>query len=203
MLRLYEYYLSCSLVSCLLPIVAFKWRSSHFVFGRSRFLYVCPQTVHIRWVVSCFFCLFRQVLEYIRSLKNIVHVLSRALFSDYRIIRRYIFLEIKYMIRTAGYTWTDYKTNSHIAKEFEITPVLDKLLEYKRNWIQHVNRMPRDRLPRVMKHYSPTGRRNRDRPLKRLLDTWDRNGSTSGLTPWQTYDDDDNNDDERRWWGKV
>jgi hypothetical protein len=33
-----------------------------------------------------------------------------------------------------------------------------------------------------MKHYSPTGRRNRGRTLKRLLDTWDRNGSTSGLT---------------------
>jgi len=42
-----------------------------------------------------------------------------------------------------------------------------------------------------MKHYSPIGRRNRGRPLKRLLDTWDRNGSTSGLTPWETYDDDD------------
>jgi hypothetical protein len=27
--------------------------------------------------------------------------------------------------------------------------------------------------------------------LKRLLDTWDRNGSTSGLTPWQIDDDDD------------
>jgi len=41
-----------------------------------------------------------------------------------------------------------------------------------------------------MKHYSPTGRRNRGRPLKRLLDTWDRNGSTSGPTPWQKHDDD-------------
>ena len=59
------------------------------------------------------------------------------------------------MRRTAGYTWTDCKTNLHIAKELEITPVLDKLLEYKRNWIQHVNRMPTDRLPRIMKHYSP------------------------------------------------
>ena len=49
--------------------------------------------------------------------------------------------------------------------------VLDKLLEYKRNWIQHVNRMPRDRLPRIMKHYSPTGRMNRGRPFKRLLVT--------------------------------
>ena len=78
--------------------------------------------------------------------------------------------EMKYM-RTAGYTWTDYKTNTQITKELKITAILDKLLEYKRNWIQHINRMPRNRLPRVMKHYSPTGRRNHGRPLKRLLDT--------------------------------
>ena len=83
------------------------------------------------------------------------------------------------------------KTNAQIAKELKITPILDKSLEYKRNWIQHVNRMPRNRLPKVMKHYSPTSRRNHGRPLKRILDMWDRNGSTSGPTPWQTYDDDD------------
>jgi len=57
-----------------------------------------------------------------------------------------------------------------------------------------VNRMPRNRLPRVMKHYSATGRRNHGRTLKRLLDTWDRDGSTSGPTPWQIYDDDDDDD---------
>ena len=44
--------------------------------------------------------------------------------------------------------------------------------------------------PRVMKYHSPTGRRNHGRPLKRLLVTWDRNGSTSGPTLWQIYDDD-------------
>ena len=105
--------------------------------------------------------------------------------------RRITAAEMKYMRRTAGYTWTDYKTSTQITKELKITPILDKLLEYKRNWIQHVNRMPRNRLPRVMKHYSPTGRRNYGRPLKRLLDTWDRNGSTSGPTPWQIYGDND------------
>ena len=72
---------------------------------------------------------------------------------------------------TAGYTWTDYKTNTQITKELKITPIPDKLLEYKRNWIQHVNRMPRNRLARVMKQYSATGRRNCGRALKRLLDT--------------------------------
>ena len=75
------------------------------------------------------------------------------------------------MRRTAGYTWTDYEKNTQIAKELKIIPILDKLLEYKINLIQHVNRMPRNRLPRVMKHHSPTGRRNHRRPLHRLLDT--------------------------------
>ena len=84
--------------------------------------------------------------------------------------RRITAAKMKYMRRTAGFIWTDYKTNAQIAKELKITPILDKLLEYKRNSLQHVNRMPRNRLPRVMKHYSPTGRRNHGRPLKRLLD---------------------------------
>jgi hypothetical protein len=83
--------------------------------------------------------------------------------------RRITTAEMKYMRRTAGYPWTNYKTN--IAKEFKITQVLDKLLEYKRNWIHHVNRMPRNRLPRIIKHYSPAGRSNHGRPLKRLLCT--------------------------------
>jgi hypothetical protein len=42
------------------------------------------------------------------------------------------------MRRTAGYTWTDHKTNTEFAKELNITPVLDKVQDYKRNWI-HVN----------------------------------------------------------------
>jgi hypothetical protein len=53
-----------------------------------------------------------------------------------------------------------------------------------------------------MKHYSPTGRRNHGRHLKRLLDTWDLNGSTTGPTPRQIYDDDDyddDDDDDDRW----
>jgi len=83
--------------------------------------------------------------------------------------RRITAAEMKYLRRTAGYNWTDYRTTAQIAKELKIIPISDKLLEYKRSWIQHVNRMLRNRLPRVMKHYSPTGRRNHGRPLKRFL----------------------------------
>jgi hypothetical protein len=75
---------------------------------------------------------------------------------------------MKYMRRTAGCTWTDYKTDAQIVKELKITLILDKLLEFKRSWIQHLSRMTRNSLPGVMKHYSPTGRRNHGRPLKRF-----------------------------------
>jgi hypothetical protein len=33
---------------------------------------------------------------------------------------------IKYMRNTAGFTWTDYKTKAKIAKELNITPVLEE-----------------------------------------------------------------------------
>jgi hypothetical protein len=40
---------------------------------------------------------------------------------------------MKYMRRTVGYTWADYKTNIQIAKELKITLILEKLLGYRRN----------------------------------------------------------------------
>jgi hypothetical protein len=39
---------------------------------------------------------------------------------------------MKYIRRTAGYTWTDHRTNALIANGLKITPILDKLLEYKK-----------------------------------------------------------------------
>jgi hypothetical protein len=72
--------------------------------------------------------------------------------------------------KTAECTWIDYKSNTGIAKELNINPVLEKVQDYRRNGIQHVNRMAYNRLPRKVKYYRPKGRRNQGRPLKRLLD---------------------------------
>jgi hypothetical protein len=85
--------------------------------------------------------------------------------------RRITAADVKYMRKTAGYTWTDYKTNIQTAEELNITPVLDRMQEYRRNWLQHIKRMPRSRLPRMLKkNKKPTRRRNQGKPLKRLLD---------------------------------
>jgi hypothetical protein len=36
---------------------------------------------------------------------------------------------MKYIRGTAGYTWTDHKTNRDIAKDLNKTPVLDRIQE--------------------------------------------------------------------------
>ena len=59
--------------------------------------------------------------------------------------RRVTAAEMKYMRRTAGYTWDRLQNKYQIANDFKITR------EYKRRWIQRVSRMPRNTLPRLMK----------------------------------------------------
>jgi hypothetical protein len=49
--------------------------------------------------------------------------------------RRITAAEVKYMRKTAGYTWTYYKTYREITKELNITTVLDRKQDYRRNWI--------------------------------------------------------------------
>jgi hypothetical protein len=45
---------------------------------------------------------------------------------------------MKYMRKTGGYACTGYKTIREIAKELNTTPVLDKIQDCRRNWMQHV-----------------------------------------------------------------
>jgi len=53
---------------------------------------------------------------------------------------------MKCVRQRAGYNWTDYTINTEIVKELHMTQVLVKIQENKRNWLQHLNRMPRNRL---------------------------------------------------------
>jgi hypothetical protein len=86
--------------------------------------------------------------------------------SKARDARRITAGRMKYMRRTAGYTWRDHKTNTEIAKELNITPVLNKIQDYNRNWIQHVNRMPRNRLPRLIRSCTQKGTRNQGKIIE-------------------------------------
>ena len=57
---------------------------------------------------------------------NTLELWNKLHFEDRKTESIYHVQNIQYLY------WTDYKTNLHIAKELEITSVLDKLLEYER-----------------------------------------------------------------------
>jgi hypothetical protein len=64
----------------------------------------------------------------------------------------------------------DHKRNEEILEELKVDPVDKKLGRYKSNWLQHVARMNNNRMPKIMLHCRPNGRRRLERPFKRLLD---------------------------------
>ena len=81
--------------------------------------------------------------------------------------RRVEAVEMKLLRPLTGYTFYDQKTNDYIRCELRITGTLDKIDEYRRNWLSHLQRMPQNRIPLKSYHYRPQGRRTIGRPKKR------------------------------------
>ena len=78
--------------------------------------------------------------------------------------RRIEAAEIKLLRPLAGYTLYDHKTNDYIRRELWITGIIDKIDEYRRNWLSHLQRMPQNRIPLKSYHYRPQGRRTIGEP---------------------------------------
>ena len=85
----------------------------------------------------------------------------------------------------AGYTLYDHETNNSIRKELRITSILDKIDEYRKKWLLHIQRMPQTRIPLKSYNYKPQGR-SIGRPKKR----WRRRNGLKGPI-LGVYDDDD------------
>jgi len=81
--------------------------------------------------------------------------------------RRIEAAELKLLRPLAGYTLYGHKTNDYIHCELQITGKLDKIDEYRRNWLSHLQRMPQNQIPLKSYHYRPQGRRTIGRLKKR------------------------------------
>ncbi|KAJ4441754.1 hypothetical protein ANN_11612 [Periplaneta americana] len=55
-------------------------------------------------------------------------------------------------------------------EELQLEPVINHVKHYQNNWINHLHRMHRDRIPKVMLHYRPNGKRSLGRPKKRWIE---------------------------------
>jgi hypothetical protein len=74
--------------------------------------------------------------------------------------RRIEAAEMKLLRPLAGYALYDHKTNVSIRRELQTDCILDKIDEYRRNWLLHLQRMPQNRIPLKLYHYSPQGKRS-------------------------------------------
>jgi hypothetical protein len=81
--------------------------------------------------------------------------------------RRIEAAEMKLLRPLAGYTLYDHKTYDYIRRELRITGILDKIDEYRRNWLSHLERMSQNRITFKTYRYRSQGRRTIGRPKKR------------------------------------
>ena len=67
--------------------------------------------------------------------------------------RRIEAAEMKLLRPLAGYTLYVHKRNDYLRRELRITGILDKIDEYRRNWLSNLQRMPQNRIPLKSYHY--------------------------------------------------
>jgi hypothetical protein len=108
--------------------------------------------------------------------------------------RRIEAAETKLFRPLASYALYDYKTNDSIRLELQTDCILDKIDEYRRTWLLHLQRMPQNRIPLKSYLYSPQGKKTIGRPKKRWRQQlWRRNGPNGPTL--DVYDDDEDDDD--------
>ena len=98
--------------------------------------------------------------------------------------RRITAAEMKFMRRTAGVTLRDRVPSEKITADLGVKPVMKKIKQYRKDWRNHVKRMEETRSPKQVLQYTPTGKRSRGRPRRKLTDT--SGSSSTGSTPQQT-----------------
>ena len=78
---------------------------------------------------------------------------------------------MKFLRHLLGTTKLDKEKNQCIrGKKTEAQSTVKEIKQYQKQWLQHVQRMDTNRLPKQVLQYRPKGRRNTGRPRKRWRD---------------------------------
>ena len=92
-----------------------------------------------------------------------------------------------------GITKLDKEKNQYIRQKTEVQNIVNEIKQYQKKWLQHVQRMGTNRLPKQALQYKPKGRRNIGRPRKSWRDQLhlEDQGTGTHLTLQERDDDDD------------
>ena len=86
---------------------------------------------------------------------------------------------MQYIFETIGTVYTlGQKISSDIREQMGIFNINNKLMQYKINWREHIQRMTTDYPKKI--NYKPEGRRNIGRPLTRWEDDFEEEGIGQG-----------------------
>jgi hypothetical protein len=69
-----------------------------------------------------------------------------------------------------SFTRFDRQGNSDIRNRLKVDNILEDIISYQKNWIDHLKRMDRNRIPKLALQYQPRGRRDVGRPRRRWRD---------------------------------
>ena len=78
--------------------------------------------------------------------------------------------QMKFLRHLLGITKLDEEKYQSIREKTGTQKIVKETKQYQEKWLQHVQRMDKNRLPKQALQYKPKGRRNLGRPRKRWRD---------------------------------
>jgi hypothetical protein len=91
--------------------------------------------------------------------------------------------QTKFLRHLFGITKLDKENNQCIRQKIGAQNIVKEIKQYQQKWLQHVQRMDTNRLPKQTLQYKPKGRRNIGRPRKRWRDQLHLEDQGTGSTP--------------------
>jgi hypothetical protein len=74
---------------------------------------------------------------------------------------------MRFLISVAGYRLIDHRRNEGTRDELRIIDINSRIKDFQIKWLQHLERMEQNRIPKLLLNYKPRGRINQGRPGRR------------------------------------
>jgi len=91
--------------------------------------------------------------------------------------------QMKFLRHLLEITKLDKDKNKFIREKTGARNIVKEIKRYQKKWLQHVQRMDTNRIPKQALQYRPKGRRNMGRPKKRWRDQLHFEDQGTGNTP--------------------
>jgi hypothetical protein len=84
--------------------------------------------------------------------------------------------QMKFLRRILGIAKLDRKRNQSVREKLGVQNIVLEIKQYQREWLQHIEGMDRDRIPKQALKYRAKGKRNVGCPRKRWKDQFHLEG---------------------------